>query len=260
MDDSRQRRLSSRRVILPCEVMVSIIQMYFLSRSVRIFCKFSYNMSVGQFYWANICLRGVFLLCILCFLLNIGNMNVVVYCSSASGLDGEYVEAARKVGAWIGEHSGRLVYGGVDAGLMHEVAAAVKLSGGSVCGVVPEVFIGRADALCDEVIGVENLSVRKGKMIELGDIFVVLPGGVGTIDEWISTLSHFMVVSRADASQVCRLVVLNAGGMYDDMIAQLLTTGQSVFGAGRRSDMSVIVADCDGLTACLDDFAGELVR
>ena len=72
-------------------------------------------------------------------------MNIVVYCSSREGLSPEYVQMAEALGHWIGEHHHSLVYGGVNAGLMHTVAQATANAGGKVIGIVPESFAHRVD-------------------------------------------------------------------------------------------------------------------
>lgn len=178
-------------------------------------------------------------------------MKVVVYCSSAAGVDPEVTSAAERLGHWIAVNAHQLVYGGVNAGLMHDVAAAVKKNGGKVIGVIPEIFTARADELCDEVITVPDLAVRKSRMIELGDIFVVLPGGLGTIDEWISTLSHFVVAERVDPSAGRPVVVLNHNGVFDSTLQQLRSTTQSVYGGGRTICRSLVAQNADQLIARL---------
>lgn len=176
---------------------------------------------------------------------------ISVYCSSREGLAGEVVEAARTVGRTIGELGYELVYGGVNAGLMHTVAQAAHDAGAKVTGVVPETFRHRVDPVCDELVYTDNLNVRKGVMIAGTDAFVVLPGGLGTIDEWISTLSDIMVREIADPTVDRPILVLNLGGMYDGMVSQLRLTAGSVFARGKRVDRSRIFADADSLAGAL---------
>lgn len=170
-------------------------------------------------------------------------MNIVVYCSSRSELPSGCLPMAEALGKWIGENNHTLIYGGVDAGLMHSVAQAVSDAQGKIIGVVPEVFKHRADALCNSLIYTKNLSERKAKMIELGDIFVVLPGGIGTIDEWISTLSDIMVMERIDPLADRPIIVANLDGMYDATLTQLAQTNDSVFARGKRVDRSIAISD-----------------
>ena len=115
-------------------------------------------------------------------------MNIVVYCSANSDLPSEIVAIATALGRWIGERGHTLVYGGVNAGLMHATAVAAHEAGcRHIVGIVPECFEHRADPLCTELQLARDLCDRKSRLIAQGDVFVVLPGGLGTIDEWIST-------------------------------------------------------------------------
>ncbi len=164
-------------------------------------------------------------------------MKIAVYCSSREGLAPQYVESAQALGAWIGEHGHTLVYGGVKSGLMHTVAQATHDAGGTVVGVVPERFTHRTDPVVDQVIGCHDLGDRKTIMMDHADAFVVLPGGLGTIDEWISTLSQ-LIVNDGDQRSI---VVVNTGGLYDHQLAQLTATAHSPFARGKHIDMSIAV-------------------
>lgn len=152
-------------------------------------------------------------------------MNVVVYCSACDDLAPEVTAMAQALGTWIGQKGHSLVYGGVKAGLMHVTALAAQQAGATtIVGIVPACFEHRADPLCSTLLLSANLSERKSMLIERGDVFVVLPGGLGTIDEWISTLSQQVVDGK-----VKPIVVVNHGGMYDGVLQQLNATAQSPF-------------------------------
>lgn len=178
-------------------------------------------------------------------------MNVVVYCSSQENLGEDYEMMAQAVGTWIGSHGYTLVYGGVKSGLMRTVSHAVNAAGGKVVGVVPENFAHRTDAVCDEVIKCSNLSDRKSIMIARGDIFICLPGGIGTIDEWISTISQQIVLGIENKNPI---FAINYHGMYDALIEQLRNTTQSEFSRGKRIDCTHIASDKDNLINKLNDY------
>ncbi|MGN0228520.1 MAG: TIGR00730 family Rossman fold protein [Muribaculaceae bacterium] len=178
-------------------------------------------------------------------------MNVVVYCSSQENLGEDYEQMAQAVGTWIGSHGFTLVYGGVNSGLMRTVSHAVKVAGGKVVGVVPEDFEHRTDAVCDDVIKCRNLSDRKDIMIARGDIFICLPGGIGTLDEWISTISQQIVLGIENKNPI---FAINYNGMYDALIEQLRNTAQSVFSRGKRIDCTHIASDQNSLINKLNDY------
>ena len=112
-------------------------------------------------------------------------MNITVYCGSNFGDNPHFEEAAHDLGAWIARAGHTLVYGGSSVGLMGAVSRAAIEGGAPVIGVEPEFFIEAGVAQHDltELIVVETMGERKSKMIELGDAFVALPGGVGTLEE-----------------------------------------------------------------------------
>lgn len=157
-------------------------------------------------------------------------MKIVVYCSSQEGLEDKYRLLARDLGTWIGQNGHTLLYGGSNAGLMHITASAAHEAGGHVVGVIPEMFRHRIDPLCDEVVYTANLGDRKQYMIEHGDVFVVMPGGIGTLDEWMSTLA-VLTIGNDDPRPV---IVANIDGLYDASIQQLADMTRTPFARGKN--------------------------
>ena len=118
-------------------------------------------------------------------------MKIAVYLGSRNGARPEYVQAARSLGAWIGDKGHTLVYGGSRGGLMGELASAVLNHGGKVTGVLPDVdeIMNLKQKGLTEYIYTKDVAERRSKMIELADAFAVLPGGLGTLDEITEVLS-----------------------------------------------------------------------
>ena len=164
------------------------------------------------------------------------NMNIVVYCSSQEGLDSKFQQLATALGTWIGQNGHTLLYGGSNAGLMHITAAAVHEAGGHVVGIIPEMFRHRIDPLCDEVVYTANLGDRKQHMIEHGDVFVVMPGGIGTIDEWMSTLA-VMTIGNDDPRPI---IVADLDGLYDGAIRQLADLTRTPFARGKNLSRTLV--------------------
>jgi uncharacterized protein (TIGR00730 family) len=115
--------------------------------------------------------------------------SVCVYCS-ASNQDPVYASDAAALGAILAAEGLRLVYGGGGVGLMGACARAAHAAGGRVLGVMPE-FLRQREALFDEVetIVVRSMHERKLRLFDEADAFVVLPGGIGTLEEIIELLS-----------------------------------------------------------------------
>lgn len=166
-------------------------------------------------------------------------MKITVYCSSKSNLDNKFTSTAVELGRWIGINKHELVYGGVNAGMMHILAQSAHDAGATITGIIPECFTSRADALNDHLETTPGLNERKARMYALADVFVVLPGGLGTIDEWISTLSALVV----DCDTSRKIIVANIDGIYDDMVAQLNLTATSPFARNSMIDQCYVVVD-----------------
>ena len=180
-------------------------------------------------------------------------MNIAVYCASVEGLGENIASTARELGQWIGRNGHTLVYGGANAGLMHVVAQAAHDSGAHVVGVLPEFFRHRLDPVVDEVIFTRDLNDRKAEMYSRGEVFVVLPGGLGTIDEWIATVSHISV----DKSPR-RVVVMNLNGMYDNMVEQMRVTTQSPFSRGIDfAALSLVASNIPHMIEILNEIASR---
>lgn len=139
-------------------------------------------------------------------------MNITVYCGSNPGANPQFMRVARELGTWIAKAGHALVYGGSSVGLMGAVSQAAIDAGGRVYGVEPQFFIDAGVAQHDltELHIVQTMSERKAKMIELGDAFVALPGGVGTLEE-ISEITSRVRLGM-DPSEC---YFLNIDGFYD---------------------------------------------
>ena len=145
-------------------------------------------------------------------------MNITVYLGAPEGNDPFLKEAVRELGAWIGTNGNTLIYGGSKSGLMGELAESVLQAGGKVIGVEPQFFID-AGFVYDEItelITTKDMSERKAKMIELGDVFIAFPGGTGTLEEITEVMSK---VSLKHLDAPCILYNLNG---YYDSLKQLL--------------------------------------
>lgn len=117
--------------------------------------------------------------------------SVGLFCSAASNLPRTFLGAAQEFGTECARRGWRLVYGGSHVGLMGEAATAALAAGGEVIGVMPHVLVAREMAKRDvtELRLVDTLAQRKEIMIQLADVFVCLPGGIGTLDELLEVLS-----------------------------------------------------------------------
>jgi len=116
--------------------------------------------------------------------------SICVFCGSSPGRDPKHMKLATATGKAIAARGYRLVYGGGGLGLMGATARAVHQAGGDVLGVMPD-FLRDVEKTLQEVehIFVPNMHDRKIIMYEEADGFIVLPGGIGTLEEAIEILS-----------------------------------------------------------------------
>ena len=145
-------------------------------------------------------------------------MKICVFCSANQQIDPAFLTMTAELGRWTAENSHTIVYGGVNQGLMECVAKAAKEAGGHTIGVVPMIVekSGRLSDYVDVDIPCDNLSDRKQLMMDQSDVFIALPGGIGTIDE------IFTVASSATIGYHQKKVILyNMKGFWDGLIAVL---------------------------------------
>ncbi|MCQ2506832.1 MAG: TIGR00730 family Rossman fold protein [Lachnospiraceae bacterium] len=140
-------------------------------------------------------------------------MKVAVYCGVGIGNNPAYKEGAVRLGKWISNHHYTLVYGGGDSGLMGVIASEVFKAGCPVIGVVPgdvEFIKNRPQPYVTELITARNMSERKEKMLNLSDVFIALPGGIGTLDEIteVITLTKIGVFDK-------KCILFNQDGFYE---------------------------------------------
>ena len=142
------------------------------------------------------------------------NMNITVYLGANEGNNPALKQAVRELGTWIGESGNDLIYGGSKVGLMGVIAESVLRAGGKVKGVEPQFFMEKElkyDAVTHLIV-TETMAERKTKMIELGDVFVAMPGGTGTLEE-ISEVMSLLALDRLEAP----CILYNLHGYYDSL-------------------------------------------
>jgi uncharacterized protein (TIGR00730 family) len=164
---------------------------------------------------------------------------LAVYCGSATPADPRYVQLAREVGAALAGQGIGVVYGGGRLGLMGAIASGALETGGEVIGVIPEALIRGEVANRDcELTVVKTMHERKAAFTDLSDGFLVLPGGVGTMDEL------WEAVSWAQLGYHSKPVgILNAFGFYDGLLA--FNRHMAEVGFVRPAHQNIILAESE---------------
>lgn len=143
---------------------------------------------------------------------------ITVFTGSSPGTSPRYAEVAAEMGAFLAERGIGLVYGGGDVGLMGVIADAVAAGGGESVGVIPRALVDRELAHPGvsrlEVVG--DMHERKQRMAVLGDAFVALPGGPGTLEEFFEALTWLQLGLHRKP-----VALYNAEGFWDAQIAML---------------------------------------
>ena len=168
-----------------------------------------------------------------------GLQNICVYCGSGSGRNPAYAEAARELGQRLAAARIGLVYGGGSLGLMGEVARSVLDHGGHVVGIIPGFLSEREQMLVEaqELIVVDDMHQRKQLMFVKSDAFVALPGGLGTLEEFVEQLTW---------SQLGRhrrpIVLANIEGFWNPLLAQFESMMEEGF-IRPGLDLNLLVVD-----------------
>ena len=143
-------------------------------------------------------------------------MRICVYGASSNTIDPAYIEAVEQMGLQLARRGHSLVFGAGRNGLMGAVARGTRAGGGRILGVVPK-FFGEMDVEilypdCDELIQPDTMRQRKQIMEENADAFVMVPGGIGTFEEFFEILT---------ARQLCLhnkpIAIYNVNGYYDQL-------------------------------------------
>lgn len=177
--------------------------------------------------------------------------SVTVFCGSNPGRDPAYRASAEALGRCLLERGIRLVYGGGNVGLMGILADTVMAGGGEVIGVIPQSLVDRevAHHTITRLEVVEDMHVRKHRMYDLADAFVAMPGGVGTLDELMETLT-WLQLGFHTRPKPCG--VLDVGGYYAPLLTQLDRAAEEGFLRPGHRDLLLSAPDPDVL---LDRFA-----
>ena len=173
---------------------------------------------------------------------------VCVFCGSSPGNDPAFSEVAARFGTSVAERGMELVYGGASVGLMGVVADAAMAAGGRATGVITESLAGHeiAHGTLSDLHVVNTMHERKALMSELSDAFVMLPGGFGTYEEFMESVTWAQLGIHEK-----RCAILNAEGFFDDLLVFVRHAVSRGFIRARQVEALVISQDVDELLDAL---------
>lgn len=143
-------------------------------------------------------------------------MNITLYGAASETIDRAYMEGVEEFGRVMARRGHTMVFGAGGTGLMGAAARGMHECGGRIIGVTPHFMheLEPVSELCTELIGTETMAERKYEMERLADAFVIVPGGVGTFDEFFQILT-LRVLDRHQKP----IVLYNINGFWNSMVA-----------------------------------------
>lgn len=174
---------------------------------------------------------------------------LTVFTGSKTGHGHDYLDAASVLGARLAECGLGIIYGGGQVGLMGVLADAAMAAGGSVTGIMTQALVDgeTAHTGLTSLEIVATMHERKQRMADLGDGFVALPGGAGTLEEFFEawTWQHLGIHRKPVA-------LFNVDGFWDPLLAMVDTMVSRGFLASSYRDTLIVSDDADDLLAQLD--------
>jgi uncharacterized protein (TIGR00730 family) len=180
--------------------------------------------------------------------------NVCVYCGSSSNVDDAYKEAATKLGGLIAKENWGVVYGGGRVGLMGLVADSTLNAGGNVIGIIPE-HIEEREVQHEELTElhvVDTMHVRKQMMVDRSQAFVILSGGLGTLDELFELLT-WKQLGLHDKP----IVIVNINGYWTKLLAAVQNIADEGFMRQDDLKMFIVVDDVSEVPEALKNAPSE---
>jgi uncharacterized protein (TIGR00730 family) len=168
--------------------------------------------------------------------------SVCVFCASSNGAEPIFLEEAKALGRSIAGRGWQLVYGGADVGLMGALADAALSDGGAVTGVIPRALADReiAHRGLTELIEVGSMHERKAEMARRADAFLVLPGGLGTLDELCEILTWALLGIHDKP-----VVLINIAGYWDAFLGMLDAAVAAGFLRSPHRALSLVTPDAN---------------
>lgn len=177
-------------------------------------------------------------------------MNITVYLGAREGNEQVFRDTAAELGSWIAKAGHRLIYGGSGIGLMGVLADAAMEGGGEVIGVEPQFFIddGFLHEGITKTIPTETMAERRLLMMEMGDAFIALPGGIGTLDE----ISEVIVMAALGKHEK-PCILYNKNGYYDLLRGMFDQMTQYDFMAKEARDRIIFADTLEEIQHALED-------
>jgi uncharacterized protein (TIGR00730 family) len=179
-------------------------------------------------------------------------LKVTVYGAASNRIDEKYIKDGFELGKKLGERGHSMVFGSGSEGLMGAVARGFKSVGAYVHGVIPKFFedenVEELFLDCDQLIEPDTMRERKQIMEDNADAFIIVPGGIGTFEEFFEILT---------LKQLCRhnkpIAIYNIKGYYNELLYAIEQATQKHFIRGGCMDLFHISDDEKDLFAYIEN-------
>ncbi|HEX7388816.1 MAG TPA: TIGR00730 family Rossman fold protein [Acidiphilium sp.] len=181
------------------------------------------------------------------------HISVTVFCGSSVGTEPDYMAAANNLGLGLAERGIELVFGAGNVGLMGAVAGAALGAGGRVTGIIPEFLRAREVEFpgLSELIVTDSMHTRKHRMFARADAFVILPGGLGTLDELMEITTWKQLGRHAKP-----IILVDILGWAQPVVALFDRVIGAGFARPSARDLIEVVADVPAVFARLEAMPG----
>ena len=168
--------------------------------------------------------------------------SLTIYCSSSKNLKSDFYDLANDLGIFLANKSIKIIYGAGNIGLMGSISNASISAGGEVMGIIPKFLINieNKNEKITKTLIVDNMSDRKKKLFELGDAFLILPGGSGTIEEATEIISwKFLGLHNKD------IIIFNYKNYWDNLIKLYNQSKEKKFSNKNLQDICLSINTLD---------------
>lgn len=184
-------------------------------------------------------------------------MKICIFGAASAQIDRCYVEAVEDLAEKMAKRGHSLVFGAGGSGLMGAAARGTKRGGGYIHGVIPKFF--REERLesiydqCDELTFTDTMAERKTTMEDDCDAFIIVPGGIGTLEEFYEVITLKQLGRHHKA-----IAFYNLNGYYDTLEKFMHEMSGKKFMAAACHEMYRIFTDAEELFAYLENYVPDV--